>query len=352
MFLLEDGRKLLYQWDLNRRLQVEDPTITEVHFCNRTDDCALVVATYTDDTYDGKTYADIPNIILQQPWDIRAYAYCTDGFTKIEEVFEVKARTKPADYVYTETEVKDYEDLKERIDEIEKNGIKADLTGYATEQWVEDKGYLTEHQSLEGLATEKYVQDAIANIDIPESGSTDLSNYYTKDETYSKTEVDALIPSHEGLATEEYVDNAIANVEIPETSTVYNLQLPTNGTVTDEATIEFLNKVFDTGVLPCASVYLGSILAPYTIPDDVSCTIVRVDRRNTSGYSQLNFWLIPHLALNQNDIEFKRLICSKSGASWQSKHITETRPYATKSYVDNAIQDALNAIGVAEGGAY
>lgn len=139
MFLLEDGRKHLYQWDLNRRIQIQDPTITEVHFCNRTDDCALVVDTYTDDTYDGKVYADIPNIILQQPWDIRAYAYCTDGFTKIEEVFEVKARTKPSDYVYTETEVKTYEYLDAKLTEIEEKGFSEETVSEAV------IGYLTAH---------------------------------------------------------------------------------------------------------------------------------------------------------------------------------------------------------------
>jgi len=33
------------------------------------------------------------------------------------------------------------------------------LTNYATKSWVEDKGYLTEHQSLLGYATEAWVED-------------------------------------------------------------------------------------------------------------------------------------------------------------------------------------------------
>lgn len=47
-----------------------------------------------------------------------------------------------------------------------------------------DKGYLTEHQSLAGYATEQYVDNAIA--DIPE---TDLSNYYTKTQVDNKLEI-------------------------------------------------------------------------------------------------------------------------------------------------------------------
>lgn len=53
--------------------------------------------------------------------------------------------------------------------------------------------YLTEHQSLAGYATEKYVDDAIAGIDIPEA-DVDLSDYYTK------TEIDNLF---NGIATAE-----------------------------------------------------------------------------------------------------------------------------------------------------
>lgn len=73
------------------------------------------------------------------------------------------------------------------------------LEGYVTEEQLEAKGYLTEHQdlsayalkteipSLDGYATTEYVDNAIANV--PSGGNVDLSNYYTKEET------DALIPT-------------------------------------------------------------------------------------------------------------------------------------------------------------
>ena len=35
------------------------------------------------------------------------------------------------------------------------------LTGYATETWVENKGYLTEHQSLDSYATREYVDNLV-----------------------------------------------------------------------------------------------------------------------------------------------------------------------------------------------
>jgi hypothetical protein len=180
MFVLEDGRKSLFQWDLDRRLIVEDPTVTEVHFCNRTDECSLVVETYLAD----KLYADIPNVLLQNRWDIRAFAYCGTGYTKVEEVFEVKPRSKPSDYVYTETEVKRYEDLEkhldERLDEIAKEGIKPDLEGYATEEYVDNAIEAIEipEVDLTGYATEGYVDEAIKGIEAP---TPDLTGYATED---------------------------------------------------------------------------------------------------------------------------------------------------------------------------
>ena len=102
MFTLEDGREQLYQWDLNRRIIVNDDKICEVHFCNRTSDCSLVVETYTED---GKLYANIPNILLHDARPIRAYAFCDDSYTLSEQQFSVKSRTQPSDYVYVETDV-------------------------------------------------------------------------------------------------------------------------------------------------------------------------------------------------------------------------------------------------------
>ena len=77
---------------------------------------------------------------------------------------------------------------------------------YVTETELNAKGYLTQHQdlsayalkteiptvpSLDGYATTEYVDNAVANV--PSGGNVDLSNYYTKDETYNKTEVNTAI---------------------------------------------------------------------------------------------------------------------------------------------------------------
>ena len=79
---------------------------------------------------------------------------------------------------------------------------------YVTETELNAKGYLTQHQdlsayalkteiptvpSLDGYATTQYVDNAVSHIP-----TTDLSNYYTKAETYSKTEVDTLVANSGG----------------------------------------------------------------------------------------------------------------------------------------------------------
>lgn len=279
MFKILDGRSQFYQWDIDRKVIVEDASINEVHFCNRTDDCSLICEVYE---LDGLRVADVPNILLQENWRINVYAYDTN-YTKHCDVFEVVRRSKPADYVYTETEIKNYDELLERLEEIEKNGIsdetvaaavekymdendiKVDLTGYATEEYVNDKietieltpgpqgpegpagkdgkdgatgpigptgpegpagkdgeDYVltdADKQEIAGMvevtgggdaaeevyvgttaptdpsiklwvkpgdssfATKKYVDDAVAGIEIPEPSETDLSNYYTKGQT-------------------------------------------------------------------------------------------------------------------------------------------------------------------------
>ena len=80
--------------------------------------------------------------------------------------------------------------------------INIDLSSYATKEElntainsIDLSSYAlkTEIPSIDGLATTEYVDNAVSNI-----STTDLSNYYTKDETYSKTEVDTAISNIEG----------------------------------------------------------------------------------------------------------------------------------------------------------
>ena len=103
---------------------------------------------------------------------------------------------------YTKTEVDtklkaisgDTVDLSNYYTKVESDGKYAlktsipTLEGYATEQWVNSKNYLTSHQSLEDYAKK-----------------TELANYYTKAESDGKYALSTDIPSLNGYATEEWV---------------------------------------------------------------------------------------------------------------------------------------------------
>ena len=136
MFRIADGRECFWQWDINRQVIVTDPTITEVHFCNKTDDCSLVVEVYAD-PLDSELKADVPNILLQNDFPIRVYAYCGDGYTLVERTFKVKTRTKPSDYAYTETEIKSYEYLDKKLTEIEAKGFSEETVKEAVDEHLE-----------------------------------------------------------------------------------------------------------------------------------------------------------------------------------------------------------------------
>lgn len=84
---------------------------------------------------------------------------------------------------------------------------EVDLTPYATKQDVQDAIDSIEipETDLSDYATKSDVQTAIDGIEIPE---VDLSNYATKDDLANVT-VDLT-----GYATEKYVDDKIANIEI------------------------------------------------------------------------------------------------------------------------------------------
>ena len=256
MFKLLDGREHLWQWDLDRQIAVSDSTVTEVHFCNKTDDCSLVV-----EVVDG--IANIPNILLQQPFDIRVYAYC-DCYTKVEATFKVKARTKPSDYVYTETETLQYSTLGNRIDELQEQVEALDVSNFytraETDTAIEEarEVYYLDFSNVDSSgrdATEEetevfnrlkngekivvYVSDstlsqqiyAIADIRYKSNNSIYFKLHYTylaSTNITRITEYHAYVLAQSGtwrisndsnhsytFATKQYVDDAVGNINIP-----------------------------------------------------------------------------------------------------------------------------------------
>ena len=138
-------------------------------------------------------------------------------------VVEEQIAAKLENY-YTKVETYNREEIDEAI-----NAVKPD--GYATIEYVDEQiNSIDVTEQLENyalktdvaamitannennpqdFATKQEVADAIASEDI----TTKLGNYYTKEETYSKSEVDTALGNVQvdltGYATETYVDEKI-----------------------------------------------------------------------------------------------------------------------------------------------
>lgn len=131
MIGLEDGRTRLYQWDIGQRLLITDyPVGTQVHFSNARQirDGTLTAETYEEN---GKTYADIDNSLLQSSGNLRVYIYPKkedEAHTDRECVIRIVPREKPSGYVHTETEVKRWESLEERVAQLEKETGSSDAS--------------------------------------------------------------------------------------------------------------------------------------------------------------------------------------------------------------------------------
>ena len=128
-------------------------------------------------------------IIVNPDGTIDTSFYATETYVN-EKIAQVEAGSVDLTNYYTKAQV----DAK-----------IPDITGLASQTWVENKGYLTSHQSLKTINGESIV--GTGNITIS-GGSADLSNYYTKTEIDNK----GYLTEHQSLA------NYALKTEIPDVS--------------------------------------------------------------------------------------------------------------------------------------
>ena len=121
------------------------------------------------------------------------------------------------------------------------SGDPIDLTGYATEVYVQNEIAAIPPVDLSGHATTIYVDDAIAAIP-----SVDLSNHATK--VYVDDAIAAIpAPDFTGYATESYVDDAVAAVPTPDLS-VYATETYVNDAVASVPAPDFTGYATETYV--------------------------------------------------------------------------------------------------------
>lgn len=187
----------------------------------------------------GVNYVNVPNILLQENFKLRVYGYDKE-FTKFEEDFKIIPRSKPADYVYTPTEIKSFEALEARVETLETEGVPQEtvdkrieeylktheLPTGATEEQVQqieaNTAAITQAQSdidaLEAAANNYALKTEIPTVPTKVSAFENDKGYLTEHQDLSEYAKKTEIPSIEGLATETYVENAIGAIVIPDVS--------------------------------------------------------------------------------------------------------------------------------------
>ena len=344
MFKIYDGRDAFYQWDLNRKLIVEDKSVKEVHFCNRTSDCSLITEVYE---LEGLYVADVPNILLQDNWDIKVYAYDSE-YTKHCETYDVIARTRPDDYVYTETEQRKWEHLEARIDEIEQNGISEESISNAVSKYLDENGVEVD---MTGIATEEYVAAAIAAIEIPDNALL-LESYVTNAATGAEVQN---IWSN-GITKPVYFEKKPVigykkeNSDSSRKLTLY--VLTDNHTITQYSAIfsETANTMtFNSSLVTALATekYVDDAIANLDIPEaDVDLsnyytkteteTAINNAKPDLSGYALKTE--IPDVSEYMGEQDVEDYVAG------------ELKPYATKTYVADSIEDALAEFEPSSGG--
>ena len=143
IFKIYDGRTNFWQWDTGQKLIVLDDRITEVHFSNRDMNHSITRNVYT---FEGKRVCNVPDIILQLPRNLVAYAYA-DGATVKSVKFAVVKRPIPDGYVMDQGEQVD--DIERRLEVLEnvlkdiaQNGTTGQLKKFKSiedaEKWAKE----------------------------------------------------------------------------------------------------------------------------------------------------------------------------------------------------------------------
>jgi hypothetical protein len=122
-------------------------------------------------------------------------------------------------------------ELNSKIAEVESK--IPSLDGYATEEWVNNQGFIKEHQDISHLIASADVVTALEDV---KTMIPNVDNFATKEE----------IPSLDGYATETYVKNAIAEAQLSGETEIDLSGYATKDDIKDLASKDDI-KVYTTG---------------------------------------------------------------------------------------------------------
>ena len=205
------------------------------------------------------------------------------------------------------------------------NFLTAIPSEYITETELDNKGYLTQHQSLSEYAKKSEIPDVSHFItSIPEEyvTETELNNkgYLTQHQ------------SLEGYATKTYVDDAIAGIDIPGggNSSIVYLDIRNIGTAYEPAPQEAITLAKDLLAGKSLIVYLRTSDTEYR-QADIKC-----------GTSSVELFAAPKINAHNGDATQGICVIQDFGSNgvedWHAYKATDTRPaLVTQSELDNAI---------------
>ena len=149
IFKIFDGRTNFWQWDTKQKLIVLDDRITEVRFSNRNMEHSKRRIVYKDN--DGNRICNVPDILLQLPKNLVAYACIKQDDGSVSTIksvkFAVARQPIPADYICeqdaaVEAILDRIEILEDFIKDIETGNqeLKKFDTMVDAAKWAKDEG--------------------------------------------------------------------------------------------------------------------------------------------------------------------------------------------------------------------
>ena len=232
--------------------------------------------------------------------------------------------------------------------------VDVDLTGYATEQWVESQGYLKEHQDISNLATKTELNDTKNNLQgnitsLSESVARDIANVSVPEGVATEAWVQS-----QDYASKTYVNDAVSSSSVDLTGYATETWVQNQGYLTEHQDISGLAT--KTELNDTKNNLQGNITS---LSESVARDIANVDLTGyaTETWVQSQGYLTEHqdisnlatkTELNNTKDVIQSDMVTLSGSMAKSIEDSaiaigteiQNKDYASKTYVDNAVSSS------------
>ena len=241
------------------------------------------------------------------------------------------------------------------------DNTEIDLSGYATKDDLKAKAdekhthdeYLTEHQDLSDYAKKSDIPtDYLTEIPSEYITETELNNkgYLTEHQSLTDYAKKSEIPSLDGYATEDYVDTAVANaqlggeeVDLSGYAKTSDIPTATSQLTNDSGFLtEIPNDYAKKSDIPTD--YLTSIPSEYVTNDELTAKGYLTEHQSLEGYAKTSD--IPSLEGYAKTSDIPTVPTNVSAFTNDSGYLTEHQSldgYATTQYVDNKFWSGTQA---------